>query len=878
MNFRFLKKLLVTAAIAATTTAIATVGASACTTIYVGGNLTEEGTPFVARTEDYGSDMNKLWFISEAGQFKQGEHYLGCPDYGEFEWNFTHDSYRFTYFTNDVFNGACPECGEENPTHWSYTEFGTNEKGVSVSATETIYGNSAVSDSKTGVDPFVTKKVDGIVGIEETDIPTIILAEAASAREGVELLARIYDEYGAYAASGIFICDQNEVWYIENCSGHQYVAIRLNDDMIFLEPNIAVIGLVDLDDENVIASDRLIEVAQEAGTFVGDAEANIIDFRASYATTGVGAPRMVDGLNFLNENYNYESADLSADNTRFTISNVKDGAIVPMYTNIEADRVLTKDDVFNYYKLSSIGKTSNQEIEIFQLYKDRPLATGTVGWVGVGNMSNNVFVPYYPLLLEDIYDAYQVSTEVVNKVPVDQGRPDGFCTYTSSRWYGDLFVQYPENWRDSYYFTFEGLGGYILYAEKIDGRPVSDADKQYVLDQLSALQHEFYEEFDAMNPNDTTRVGMDMARRAHALGLELIDYITSPETAVQLTYMNGETQMGSTKFYQPGAELTVAKAPVKAGYFFRGWDTDASADNIVYGAGSALTITEDTVLYAVWEKESTGGSSSGGSGSSASSNYSVVLQTAQNGTVTVSTRSAAKGSTVTVTVKADEGYTLDTLTVSDKNGSSVALTEKNGKYTFTMPASKVTVKATFAEVNAPASTDFADVAAGAYYYDAVQWAAREGITGGTSATTFSPSNTCTRAQAVTFLWRAAGSPAPASTAMPFADVAADAYYHDAVLWAVENGITNGTSATAFSPNATCTRGQIVTFLWRSQKSPAAGAANPFADVAADAYCAGAVAWAVENGVTSGTTATTFSPSADCTRAQIVTFLYRCLAD
>ena len=517
------KKLLATVTAVTALTLAATVGASACTTIYVGGNLTEEGTPFVARTEDYGSDMNKLWFISEAGHFKKGDKFLGCPEYGEFEWTFTHDSYRFTYFTNDIFNGKCPECGQENPTHWSYTEFGTNEKGLSVSATETISGNAEVKK----IDPNVQEKVDGVVGIEETDIPTILLAEAASAREGIELLAKIYDEYGAFFDSGIFVCDQKETWYIENCSGTQYVAIKLNEDLIFLEPNIAVIGLVDLNDtDNVIASEKLIEVAQQAGTFVGDADKNIIDFRASYANLGteesprVGTPRMSDGLKFLDKDSDYTPADLFADNTKFTISNVKDGKLGPFYTNIKVDRKLTKDDVFNYYKLSSIGKPSNQEIEIFQLFKDEPVQTGTVGWVGVGNMSNNVFIPYYPLLLEDQYEGYQVSTQVVTQ---SDKVPEGFHTWTTRN--DGMYVEYPENWRDSFYFTFEGLGGYILYAEEITGKPVSAEDKQYVLDQLSALQKEFYAEFEKMDPKDTTEVGKDMAKRAHEKGLELIDYL-----------------------------------------------------------------------------------------------------------------------------------------------------------------------------------------------------------------------------------------------------------------------------------------------------------------------------------------------------------------
>ena len=168
--------------------------------------------------------------------------------------------------------------------------------------------------------------------------------------------------------------------------------------------------------------------------------------------------------------------------------------------------------------------------------------------------------------------------------------------------------------------------------------------------------------------------------------------------------------------------------------------------------------------------------------------------------------------------------------------------------------------------------------AGSYYEDAVIWAVDKGITTGTSATTFEPNGICTRAQAVTFLWRAAGSPAPKTSTMPFTDVKAGSYYYDAVLWAVENGITKGTSDTTFSPDVTCSRAQIVTFLWRSQEAPAAGAVNPFTDVKADAYYADAVLWAVKEDVTKGTTDTTFDPNADCTRAQIVTFIWRALAE
>ena len=240
--------------------------------------------------------------------------------------------------------------------------------------------------------------------------------------------------------------------------------------------------------------------------------------------------------------------------------------------------------------------------------------------------------------------------------------------------------------------------------------------------------------------------------------------------------------------------------------------------------------------------------------------------------MTVSPESASKGDTVTITVTPDKGYTLESLTVLDKDGKALALTDKGGgKYTFTMPAGKITVKAVFMDDNTMLNF-FTDVHAEDYYYDAVLWAAQKGVTGGTSDTLFAPNAGCTRAQAVTFLWRAAGSPEPKSVLLPFADVPAGSYYAKAVAWAVENGITKGVSGTLFAPDATCTRAQIVTFLWRAQQSPASGGANPFVDVRADAYYYDAVLWAVEQGITGGTGNGKFSPDAPCTRAQMVQML------
>ena len=344
-------------------------------------------------------------------------------------------------------------------------------------------------------------------------------------------------------------------------------------------------------------------------------------------------------------------------------------------------------------------------------------------------------------------------------------------------------------------------------------------------------------------------------------------------TVTDLTSSTAKTYTVTLKFANDGETadqvLTVAEngivilpTPARSGrYAFRYW-TDGTN---TYNAGDAYTVTGNATLTAVWHY-------TGSSSSSITSSYPVSVPRFDNGSVSVTPGSASKGTTVTLTVKPDEGYALDKITVTDKDGNRLSLSDQgDGKYTFVMPGSRVSVDASFSKI--AASVSFRDVTQSDYYYDAVQWAVEKGITEGTSATTFSPDASCTRAQMVTFLYRAAGSPAPKSTVNPFTDVSANDYYYNAVLWAVENGITTGVSADRFAPGATVSRAQTVTFLYRANGSPAANGAS-FSDVAADEYYANAVAWAVQNGITTGTGNGKFSPNADCTRGQIVTFLYR----
>ena len=307
-------------------------------------------------------------------------------------------------------------------------------------------------------------------------------------------------------------------------------------------------------------------------------------------------------------------------------------------------------------------------------------------------------------------------------------------------------------------------------------------------------------------------------------------------------------------------KLSSLPSASRSKHSFNGWYTEKNG---------GTKVTTDTVfhakttVYAHWMY--TGGGSSG------YSYYTIKATAGAGGSISPSGNvSVREGRDQTFTITPDKGYAVANVKIDGKSIGAVK------SYTFENVRRTHTIEVIFMKANGnPQTGVFVDVATGSYYEDAVDWAVGNGITQGTDATHFSPDGICTRAQAVTFLWRAAGSPKPETRAMPFTDIPVGSYYYDAVLWAVENDITKGTSDTTFSPNMTCTRAQIVAFLWRSEKSPAAGTANPFADVKSTAYYADAVLWAVKENITKGTTNTTFSPDADCTRAQIVTFLWRC---
>ena len=417
--------------------------------------------------------------------------------------------------------------------------------------------------------------------------------------------------------------------------------------------------------------------------------------------------------------------------------------------------------------------------------------------------------------------------------------------------------------RDTGEYTITGTadaGSEILYGE--NGRTQAAGDGSFAI-------HDKLEDERETNASLYLRA-KDSAGNESAPQLALI----TRQTRYAVTVNGSYADVSGAGSYAAGSVVTV-RAGSRSGYTFNGW---TSGSNVVFDDPNAeetiFTMPDGSVtVTANWSRD--GGSPSSGRDDS-DPRYAVgIPDKTENGSVSVSPKNASQGDRVTVTAEPDEGYELDSLKVLDKNGKELELTDKgDGRFTFIMPAGRVEVKAAFTEE--AKISPFRDVPTDAYYYEAVKWAQKKGITGGIGDGLFGPNQPCTRAQIVTFLWRAAGAPV-VNYAMDLTDVPSDAYYAEAVRWALSQGITTGTADGRFAPDATCTRAQGMTFLFRASKASADGA-PAFSDVATNAYYAEAVKWATDNGITTGTTSSTFSPGSGCTRAQIVTFLWRLYAE
>ena len=417
--------------------------AFACTAIYIGSNQTADGSTIFARLEEFSSDEGwpKLFDVVPEGVHVTGEVYTGC--YG-FTWTFTHDSYGYTAFCDNNSKGACPDCGGTHG-HTPYQAGGTNSKGVSVTATETLVENTAV----TAVDPFNTDS-----GIEEAEIPTILLSEASTAREAMMLLTSIYTTVGAYGGGSVIVGDAEEVWCIENLSGKQCIAIRLNADLTFVCPNISVIGLVNLNDtENVVASDGLIETAMKAETYVGDPQARTIDYAASFDHAPDSTYlRLAAGLNILCEDtvYPEDLKHSGIDGSPFRISNVDSaGNIVPPYTNIQLKGKPGIRDVMAFFQQEPISRHRSMETHIFQISDHT--AHGTVEWVSMADNRSSVFVPYYPMATSEVYEAFHAQTAMPEH-PAEKPEDGLYYKVENGQW-----GRYPDGWRDSWYWVFTML-------------------------------------------------------------------------------------------------------------------------------------------------------------------------------------------------------------------------------------------------------------------------------------------------------------------------------------------------------------------------------------------------------------------------------------
>lgn len=515
-----MKKLWFLVAAMAATLLLCVISASACTMVYVGSDLTSDGSSFMARSEDYSNSYNKIAYVNQHGKYKAGSVYEGC--YG-FTHTFAHDSYAYTATSDDNTSGVCPDCGQTHP-HTPMEEVGTNEKGVSVSAMVTLRANKKV----TGVDPMVGG------GMCESDMATVLLSEATTAKEGVDLLLHIYDTVGAEEKSGVLIGDQNEIWYVENFTGHSYIAVKLSSNMITINPNMGAIGLVDLDDKaNVIASANLISVAKSAGTYVGDEEANTIDVFMSYCGFATADPsdRLVNGINYFLGGGSETAATLTPED--YTISNVKDGKIVSLYTNIQNKLgKIDIQDMVDFYKVDGIGNTSNLEWHIFQIQSDAALETGTIEWLAMEHGQYTVAIPYFPVLTTDMYEGYKFGGE---EATFTTTKPETmYGAYPSVKRGVSGYKVLPEGWEKGYYWTVDALSNYALSGL------CSDADKAMIHSELAKMQQICYDKALEMKAalagmsgdaakTYATQQSAALAKQAHSLTLELYKHIVSHE-------------------------------------------------------------------------------------------------------------------------------------------------------------------------------------------------------------------------------------------------------------------------------------------------------------------------------------------------------------
>lgn len=514
--------------------------ASACSLFYFGGDYTDDGANLFFRSEDQdGADQNKLYLVTTAGTNKAGEKYKGC--FG-FTWTFTHDNYQYISRRDDNLIKPCPDC-QGTHDHRPFEEAGTNEYGVTITATQGLSPNEKIL----AADPYEQ------TGIHEAEIATVILSEAASAREGVDLLKHIVENDGVWEEGfGIMICDQHEQWYIEVLTGHQFLAVLLPRSVAFFEANVSVLGLLDLDDkEHIIASDDLIAIAQRAGTFVGDAEKNIIDYRLSYNDyhasafeilwTWNVAARMAVVLNKLEDTDQWKP-DNVLDENDFVMTNIDaDGSVIPLHNKLTIQGKVSVNSMIELMRQFPLGYWENEETHLYRFYPEAQITMGTVEWSSMANNCYNVFIPGYPVLMTDTWSGYKVG---LKPVEITDRKPDHadyyemrgihYCINELKNRSGEYHI-YPEGWDSSYRGTFVALSN-LLYFGQVDEDKIEFAEsrlkelQQKLIQEFPALTQKLAAEPDLQKRSEImTGAHMKMSEEAHHLALKLYRYLVYSE-------------------------------------------------------------------------------------------------------------------------------------------------------------------------------------------------------------------------------------------------------------------------------------------------------------------------------------------------------------
>ena len=793
------------------------VSASACCGLYVGSGQSANGSTYVGRSEDIGKLYDKVFEVRPAADHAEGEVYEDT--YG-FSMPYPAHTYRYTVMRDSIEQGESVLDEDGNLVREAYGEVGMNEKGVSVSATVSTSYNTNASTA----DPLVG------TGICEISLASVILMSADSARDGVEKLAAIIDTYGSGECNSFTISDANEVWDFETLSGYQYVAVKMPDDKVSVNPNMVVMNEIDVSDtENVIASENLISLPLEHGFLVSsqlgevaDEEITKIDIQKTYGSTDFGDGQYIrywQGVNYLNEEL---SQSVSVDRV--------DGAAPegPFNMLFEADRQLTTYEVLRLLAYrgegtdhaagdngTAIGNERQAECHVFEIRSDMPEALATIQWQTMSRAEFSVYLPYYTNLLTDTSDIFKTEYSPSVRNIEDIIDNEDFPAETSAYWVFAAINDLCDNDRDRYGVNVK------LYWENYQKTLIEQQEA------VDAAMERIYAYSPALAEEKATALAKAVSEEAFENAKSILTELRAFIAADQAGELTEEDVFTPTV-------LTENKMPT--------YSIDMA------GVGG------------------TGIPSGGSSSSSSTTKYKLTFET--NGGTAVDPVSMKAGSVVDLAgyETTRDGYVFDGWYADSDLTEQVTSVKLNRNQT---------VYAKWTE-----EIRFDDVDASAWYADGVYYVAGQGIMNGSGNGAFSPDTVMSRAMLVQVLYNLEGQ--PETDASAFTDVAADAWYADAVAWAADAGIVTGVSDTTFAPDVTMTREQIATILYRyaaykGYDMTASNDLSGYADAGEiGSYAVEAMGWANGAGLITGSTATTLNPLGSATRAEVATILMRFL--